>query len=146
MNVSSAPGEQKSSDSLDQRSLAELMQRLSEQSSTLAQKEIELAKAEMATKGKRLGVGAGAFGGAGLVGLFALGALTAAAILGLATTLEPWLSALIVAGVYAIVAGILALTGKKRIEAGSPPVPEQAIESSKHDVETAKRSVKEGRS
>ncbi len=145
MNASSAPGEQRTSDSLDQRSLAELMQKLSEQSSTLARKEVELAKAEMAVKGKRIGVGAGAFGGAGLVGLFVLGALTAAAILGLATAVVPWLSALIVAGAYAVIAGVLALVGKKRVEAGTPPMPEQALDSSKRDIETAKQSAKEGR-
>jgi membrane protein len=145
MNTSSAPNRQEANDSLDQRSLAELLQKLSEQSSTLAQKEIELAKAEMAAKGKRIGIGAGAFGGAGLVGLYALGALTAAAILGLATAVTAWLSALIIGVAFAAVAGVLALTGKKKVEAGTPPVPEQALDSSKRDIETAKQSAKEGR-
>ncbi len=145
MDVSSAPNEQRSSDSLDQRSLAELLQKLSEQSSTLARQEVELAKAEMAVKGKRIGIGAGAFGAAGLVGLFALGALTAAAIIGLATAVAPWLAALIVGGAYLLIAGVLALTGKKRVEAGTPPMPERALDSSKRDIETAKQSAKEGR-
>jgi lipopolysaccharide export LptBFGC system permease protein LptF len=145
MNGSSAPTGQRTPESLDQRSLAELLRQLSDQSTTLARKEVELAKAEMAIKAKRLGIGAGAFGAAGLVGLFAFGALTATLILALTTALAPWLAALIVTIVYAAVAGVLALTGKQRVEAGTPPVPEQAIESSRQDVETAKQSAKEGR-
>jgi putative superfamily III holin-X len=130
---------------LRERGMAELVKDLSTQVSTLVHQEVELAKAEMAVKAKRLGVGAGAFGAAGIVALFAVGALTATLILALATAMSAWLAALIVTGLYAAVAGILALTGKQRFEAGTPPVPEQAIESSKRDVETAKERVKEGR-
>lgn len=129
----------------EERSLAELMKELSTQASTLAQKEVELAKAEMAVKAKRLGIGAGAFGAAALVGLFALGALTATAILALATALAPWLAALIVAVVYAAAAGVLALVGKSRIEAGTPPVPQEAVESVKEDVEWTKTKAKQAR-
>jgi putative superfamily III holin-X len=129
----------------DEQSLSELVQQLSDQTTSLARKEVELAKAEMAIKAKRIGVGAGAFGAAGLVGLFALGALTATLILALATGMSGWLAALIVTALYGAVAGILALVGRQRIEAGTPPVPERAIESSKEDVETAKQRVKEAR-
>ncbi len=144
MNGTSAPPGDRN-EQLEDRSLSDLMKQLSEQSATLARKEVELAKAEMSVKGKRIGIGAGAFGGAGLVGLFALAALTAAAILGLATAVSPWLAALIVAGAYAAVAGVLALVGKKRIDAGTPPVPEKAIDSTKQDIEEAKQSATEGR-
>ena len=53
----------------EERSLSELLQQLTEQTTRLAQKETELAKAEMTAKGKRLGMGAGAFSAAGLLGL-----------------------------------------------------------------------------
>jgi Putative Actinobacterial Holin-X, holin superfamily III len=129
----------------EDRSVAELVRELSDQTSALARKEVELAKAEMTIKAKRLGVGAGAFGGAAIVGLFALGALTATLILALATAVEPWLAALIVTAAYAAIAGILALTGRQAVEAGTPPVPEQAIESTREDVERAKRSAREAR-
>ena len=131
--------------SRDERSLAELTKQLSDQTTALAHKEVELAKAEMSLKAKRLGIGAGAFGVSGLVGVLALGAVTAAAILALAEAVDPWLAALIVGLVYAAVAGILALIGRSRVQAGTPPVPERAIESSKEDVEAAKRSAKEAR-
>jgi hypothetical protein len=128
-----------------ERSVSDLVRDLSQQSSELARKEVELAKAEMELKAKRLGIGAGAFGAAGLVGLLALGALTATLILALATAMESWLAALIVTAVYAAVAGVLALIGKTRVEAGTPPVPERAIETTKEDVEHVKRTAKEAR-
>lgn len=130
---------------VDERSLSELVQQLTEQTSELARKEVELAKAEVTAKGKQLGIGAGAFGAAGVVGLYAVGALTATLILLLATFLEGWIAALIVALVYAAIAGALALTGKKKVEEAGPPIPEQAIDSTKQDIEAAKRGAKEGR-
>jgi hypothetical protein len=130
----------------DERSLSELVKQLSDQSTQLARMEVELAKAELQQKGKQIGIGAGAFGGAGTFGFYAFGALTAAIILALAEGMAGWLAALVVAVVYAAVAGILALLGKKRVEMAAPPAPERAIESSKEDVEAAKRSVKAARS
>jgi len=129
---------------IDGRSLAELMRQLSEQSSSLAQLEVALAKAEMGEKTKRIGFGAGAFGAAGLVGLYALGCFIAAAVLALATGIEAWLAAVIVGVVLAAVAGILALVGKGSVERGSPPVPERALKSSKRDLDEAKESAKRG--
>jgi hypothetical protein len=126
-------------------SISELIQQLSEQTSRLARQEVELAKAEMTTKGKRLGIGAGAFGGAGLIALFGLGALTAAVILILATAVTAWLAALIVAAVYLAVAGALALVGKSKVESATPPVPERTVASVKQDVEQTKLRAKEGR-
>jgi len=130
---------------LDEASISELTKRLSDQSTALARKEIELAKAEVEQKGKRLGLGAGAFGAAGVVGLFAVGALTAAVILALDKAVDAWLAALIVAVAYAAVAGVLTLTGKKQVDQGTPPVPEQAIESTKADIDAVKAGAKEGR-
>jgi len=128
-----------------ERSISELVKDLSQQSSELARKEAELAKAEMQMKAKRLGIGAGAFGAAGVIGLFAVGALTATLILALATAMAGWLAALIVTVIYAAIAGIAALVGKGRVEAGTPPVPERAIDTTKEDVEYVKQSAKEAR-
>lgn len=139
--TSSPPG----TDGSEQGSLSELLQQLTEQTTRLAQKEIELAKAEMAVKGKRIGIGAGAFSVAGLLALLALGALTAAAILGLATGMEGWLAALIVAAVYLLLAGASALVGRSKVQAVTPPVPEQAVKSVKEDIEETKQKAKEGR-
>ena len=125
--------------------MAELVRQLSDQTTTLVRQEIELAKAEMTAKGKEVGIGAGAFGAAGVVGLYAVGAITACLILALSTAMDAWLAALIVGVVYAAVAGVLALVGKKKTQAGAPPVPERAISSTKEDVEWAKTRAKTAR-
>jgi nitrate/nitrite transporter NarK len=111
----------------------------------LVRQELELAKLELTEKGKRAGIGAGMVGGAGAVGLYALGALTAALILLLATAVKGWLAALIVAVVYGAVAGALAFSGKSKVQQAVPPVPEQATESVKEDVEWTKTRAKQGR-
>jgi nitrate/nitrite transporter NarK len=126
-------------------SLAELIKQLSEQSSRLARQEVELAKAEMAYKGKRAGIGAGMFGGAGVFGFYGLGALIAAAILVLATAITAWLAALIVAVVLAAIAGVLALQAKSKVQQATPPVPEEATESVKEDVQWAKTKAQQAR-
>jgi MFS family permease len=126
-------------------SIADLMRKLSDQTSTLIRQEMELARAELTEKGKKAGIGAGMFGGAGLFGFFAFAALTAALILVLAEAVDGWLAALIVAAVYAAVAGVLALTGKNKVQQATPPVPEQAVESSKEDVAWAKTSAQQAR-
>lgn len=128
------------------RPIGELMKDLSDQTTTLVRKEIELAKAELAEKGRRAATGAGMFGGAGLFGVYAFGALTACAVLALATALVAWLAALIVAVVYAVIAGVLALRGKTQVKRASPPIPEQAVDSTKEDLEWVKTRAKASRS
>jgi uncharacterized membrane protein YqjE len=125
-------------DEMRDRPVGELLKELSMQTTTLVRQELDLAKAEMAEKGKRAGLGAGMFGGAGLFALLALGALTASVIAALATGMDVWLAALIVAVVYAGVAGVMALLGRQKTREALPPAPEQAIESTKEDVQWAK--------
>ena len=140
--MANAPGVR---DAPSQASLAELVKQLSEQTSRLARQEVELAKSELTVKGKRAGVGAGMFGGAGAFGFYAIGALVAAAILGLATAVDGWLAALIVAVVLGGIAGLLALQGKAKVQQATPPVPEQATESVKEDVQWAKTRAQAAR-
>jgi MFS family permease len=126
-------------------SLADLARQLSNQTTELVHHEVELAKAELRVKGKRAGVGAGMFGGAGALGLYALGALTAAIIAGIAEVLPVWASALIVAALYGAVAGILALRGKKKVQQATPPLPEETVQSVKEDVRYTKQRAQEAR-
>ncbi len=123
---------------IDEKPVAELVQQLSQQTATLVRQELQMAQLEMKEKGKRAGIGAGLFGGAGGLAFYGLGVLLAAIVLGLATFLEPWIAALIVAVVLFAVAGVLALTGKKQVEQATPPAPEQAIASTKRDVDEVK--------
>jgi putative superfamily III holin-X len=130
---------------LRERPVGELLRELSQQTTTLVRQELELAKAELAEKGRRAGVGAGLLTGAGVMGLAALGALTACFIAALSTAMETWLAALIVALVYAAIAGGLALVGKTRVKQATPPAPEQTIETVKEDVQWAKTQARSGR-
>jgi hypothetical protein len=124
------------------RPLGELVQDLSRQTSTLIRQEMRLAQAELTEKGRHAGKGAGMFGGAGVVALYGVGALVAAAILGLATVLEPWIAAAAIGVGLLLVAGILALTGKKELDEAGPPKPELAIESVQRDIDTVKARAK----
>jgi uncharacterized membrane protein YqjE len=127
------------------RPVGELVKELSEQTSTLVRKEVELAKAELAEKGKKAGLGAGMFGGAGLFGFFAFAGLTATFILALSEAVAPWLAALIVTVVYGAIAGVLALQGKNKVKEAGPPVPEAAVDSTKEDVAWIKTRAKSAR-
>jgi membrane protein len=124
----------------DDQPVGELVQQLSQQTAALVRQEMRLATVELQQKGKKAGIGAGMFGGAGVVALYGVGALIAAAILGIATFLEPWIAAVIVGVALLAVAGILALTGKKQVQQAGPPVPEEALESAKRDVDEVKRA------
>ena len=128
--------------SAEQLSTGELVSRLSQQLSTLVRDELKLAQAETMAKGKKIGLGAGLFGGAGVVAWFGLGALVAAAIIGLSHAVTAWLAAVIVGVALFAVAGLLGLTGQKEVAAGTPPAPEMAIASVKTDIETVKESAK----
>ncbi|WP_036726236.1 phage holin family protein [Patulibacter minatonensis] len=122
----------------DERPVAQLVHDFSQQTSTLVRQELRLAQLEMQEKGKKAGIGVGLFGGAGVIAFYGVGALVATAILALATAVDGWLAALIVAVVLFAVAGVAALVGKKEVTAATPPVPEQAIDSTQRDVQEIK--------
>ena len=124
--------------------IGDIVKQVSDEAKTLVNQEIKLAKAEMTEKAKDVGIGAGMFGGAGYsLHLTVLG-LMLTVIFALATAMDAWLAALIVTVVFAVIAGALALAGKKRLERAGPPVPEQTIESVKQTIDTVKEEAKWG--
>jgi uncharacterized protein YneF (UPF0154 family) len=127
---------------LRQLPIGELVKQLAEETSTLVRQELELAKAEMTQKGKQAGLGLGELGGAGIVALYALGALTAGLIAALALAMPVWLAALIVAVVFGVIAGVLALIGRRQLQQGLPPMPERTQQTIKEDIEWAKNQTK----
>jgi hypothetical protein len=102
--------------------------------STLLRKEVELARAEISAEAAKAGKGAGLLGGAGyaahLVALF--GSLALVFGIGDATGLG-W-AALIVTGLWALVAALLALKGRSTLKSLSPK-PERTVESLKEDAQ-----------
>lgn len=114
-------------------SAAELLKQVSEQTQRLVRQELALARLEIADKARHAGLGAGMLVAAGLVAFFAAGTLVA--MLVLATALNAWLAALVVAVALLATTGLLALLGKGQLERAAPAAPEQAIEGVKADVE-----------
>jgi VIT1/CCC1 family predicted Fe2+/Mn2+ transporter len=127
-----------------ERGMADLVKELSGQLSVLMHQEIELARTEATEKAKKAGVGAGMLGGAGVAALLMLGSLTAFLILVLALALPDWAAALIVTGVWAVVAGVLALRGREQVREVGKPVPEKTVETMKEDVEWMKDPTRSG--
>jgi len=119
-------------------SVGELVKHLSEQVSVLVRDELKLAQLEMTRKGKQAGLGVGMFGGSGVAAFYAVGCLLACAILALSRVVEPWLAALIVGAALLVISAIAALLGRARLRKATPPVPGQAVNSVKADVNEIK--------
>ncbi len=130
---------------LHDESIGGLFKRLSGDMALLMRQELELFRTEMTEKmtgmGKRVGEGAGMLSGAAVAGIMALGCLSATIILALALVMPAWAAALIVTIVYGIVAAVMAIQGKHKIDDVTAPVPRQTIETVKEDVEWAKRQA-----
>src|SRR3954471_14653666 len=120
-----------------ERPIGELVKDLAGQTSTLVRQEIQLAQAELASKGKLAGRGAGMLAGAAVAALLALGALTACLIAALDTALPLWLAALIVMLLWGVIGAVLAARGRKELTQATPPVP-QTVETVKEDIQWAK--------
>jgi uncharacterized membrane protein YqjE len=126
-------------------STADLVSQAAAQISTLVRDEVALAKAELAEKGKRAGVGGGLFGGAAVLAWFGLALLVALAVVALDLVWPLWLSILVVMIVVFAAAGVAALLGKKQLSKSSPLVPEKTIASVEADIETVKSAAHRGR-
>lgn len=120
------------------QTLGALVHQLSEQIPGLVRSEIRLAQAEVAEKGRHVGIGIGMFGAAGLLGFLSLASFVAAAILGLAQVVDGWLAALIVALVLLGATAVAGLLGKGQVSEATPPAPERAIDGIKEDIATMK--------
>ena len=126
------------------RQLGDLIQSVSQETTTLIRQEIQLAKAELTEKGKQAGIGAGMFGGAAVMGLLTAGAFTALLIRAMSLLIAPWLAALVVTLVYGAIAGALALSGKKKVQQATPLVPEQAVDAAKSAKDRLQSAWKSG--
>lgn len=127
---------------VDDRTVAQLVNDLSEQTSRLVRNEAKVAISEMKTKGKRFGIGAGLAAGAGVIALYALGVLIAAAVLALAIVLPAWASALIIGGGMLLFAGVLGLVGKQQVQRATPPIPRETVLSVRKDIDTVRERMR----
>jgi hypothetical protein len=136
--------DQDNEQSLDgqERSTAELVKLATAQASLLVRDELKLAQLEMTRKGKQAGTGAGLLGGGGLIALYGVGCLIACVIIAISGAVAAWLAALIVGAALLAAAAIAALTGKGRLQRGTPPVPSETVSSIKTDVQQIKEGAR----
>lgn len=102
-------------DSMPERPLTTLFSELTQETMSLFRKEIQLARSELTDKARQAGRGAAEIAAGAVLLLVALGALAAAAILGLATVVQPWLAAVIVGVVLALIGGIVLSSGVSNV-------------------------------
>jgi uncharacterized membrane protein YqjE len=126
----------------DERSAGELVKQMSEQVSRLVRDEIKLAQLEMTRKGKQAGLGAGLLGGSGVIALYGMACILACVIAAISLVLPVWLSALIIGVALLLVSALAALIGKGRMQKASPPVPREAVDSVKADVEVIRERAR----
>jgi Putative Actinobacterial Holin-X, holin superfamily III len=126
---------------LGDESVSDLVQRASRQTAELIRQEIRLAQVELKDKGQKIGMGAGLVGAGALVAFYGGATLVGAAVLGLATALEPWLAALIVGTTLVVIGGILALVGRRKAAEAFPPTPEEAMASVHDDLQHIKEQT-----
>ncbi|HET9058866.1 MAG TPA: phage holin family protein [Acidimicrobiales bacterium] len=124
------------------KSLAELFGDLSKELSLLVHEEIQLARVELADKAKKLAAGGAMLAAAAVLALLGAGVLCALCVIALAIVLPWWLSSLIVAALLLGGAAFLGVTGAAAARKGSPPVPKEAMESTKEDVAWLQKQLK----
>jgi len=121
----------------EERSLGQVVSDLSSDLSTLMKQEVQLAKVELKEEVAKAGKGAGMLGGAGFAGWFVLLFLS----LALTFLLDNWLpveaAALITAALWAVVAAVLALMGRRELQESNPQLP-KTQQTLKEDVQWAK--------
>ncbi len=122
----------------DEQSLGDLVAVATRDLSLLVHKEMELAKTEISSELKRAGIGAGLLGGAGFVGVFALGLFSIAGALGIPDGggIPTWAGFLCMGGLYAGGAGLFALLGLGQVVRVGPP--KRTIRTVKDDLQWAK--------
>lgn len=120
------------------RSLGELIGQVPTLIIELVKAELASLKHELTGKAKDAGLGIGLLVGAVVLLFFFACTLIASIILVIAIWLPAWASALIVTGVLLILIAILALVGVSKLKKGIPPLPTDAIDSIKKDVQAFK--------
>lgn len=126
-------------------STAELVSQAAAQISTLVRDELALAKAELAEKGKRAGVGGGLLGGAAVLAWFGLALLLTLAVVALDLVWPLWLAVLVVMVVVFAAAGIAALLGRKQLAKAGSLMPQDTIARVETDMQTVKNAAQRGR-
>lgn len=127
----------------EDRSLSELLSDVTTEIATLFRKEVELAKAETTEQVSRAAKAGGMLGAAAVIGFLDLILFSFALAWALAEVMPEGAAFAIVGVLFAIVAGVLAMAGRKRL-ATVNPVPNQTVKTLRDDVQVAKDSFARG--
>ncbi|HVL06711.1 MAG TPA: phage holin family protein [Acidimicrobiales bacterium] len=127
----------------EERSLSELLSDVTTEIATLFRKEVELAKAETSEQVSRAAKAGGMLGAAAVIGFLDLILFSFALAWALSEVVPEGVAFAIVGVLFAVVAGVLAMAGKKRL-ANVNPVPNQTVQTLKEDVQVAKDSFTRG--
>jgi uncharacterized membrane protein YqjE len=132
-----APYSQDKSEQVAETSVGEMIGNISNDLSQLFRQEVELAKVELKQEATKAGKAAGMLGGAGFAGYLAVLMLSFAVVYGLANKIDAGWAALIVAVVWAIVAGVLYVIGKNKLKTVDP-MPRRTVGTLKEDAQWLK--------
>lgn len=129
----------------EDRSFGTLLSDLTQETTTLVQQEVSLARAEMSEKVSQVGNGLAILVIGGFVLFAGLIKLLDAAIYGIGTLLPPeqapWLAAVIVGGIVAVIGLIMLLKGRSNLQARHL-TPQRTVESLQRDKEFVKEHVR----
>lgn len=117
----------------DHSSVADLLSDVTTDAQRLVRQEVQLAKAEIREEAAKAGKAAGMFGGAGFAGYLLIVFASLAAMFGLGTVMALGWAALIVTGIWAVLAAALFVLGRSRMRTVSPQ-PVQTVETLKEDA------------
>jgi hypothetical protein len=127
------------------RSFGSLFTELTQETTTLVQQEVALAKAEMSEKISQVGSGLATLIIGGFILFAGLLKLLDAAIFGIAELLPPdltpWLAALIVGVIVAIIGAVMLQKGRSNLKSGNL-APRRTAESLRRDKEFAKEQIR----
>lgn len=123
------------------RSITELFRDLVEQASKMIRHEVGLARAEMMEKAGQASSGATMLAMALIFGIGAVVVLLGAAVIALSNVVAPWLAALIVGVIAALLAWAMAEKGKSDLRARNL-IPNRTIESVRADTGLAKEKAR----
>jgi hypothetical protein len=138
-------GNQQASTDHSSASTAELVSDAASQLATLVRDEIALARAELAAKARRAGIGGGLLGGAVILTWYGVGLVIALAVVALDLVWPLWLALLVVIAAVLAAAGVAALLGRRELARALTPAPSEAAASVAADVRAVQDAIREGR-
>jgi hypothetical protein len=125
-----APGGSAPRADVENMSVGDLLGNVSQDLSTLLRQELALAKAELRAEAVKAGKGAGMVGAAGFAGYMVVLFASIAVWWALANVMDEGLAALIVAVLWAIAAGVMYSTGRRKLREMNPK-PERTVDTLK---------------